>query len=278
MHKFLPPKSTKTYQKLVAETTPVYSRGGASAASSYEILKISGDLRDWQIRCVCGKNCNNGWMREKIEDPARSIFTKLILGERPRLLPPEKKAIAAWAALKAMVAEFDGPSQITTHHSQRKYLMSNLEPPRKGWAIWIGCISDTFTSPAWRASPFLYLSEKQERRRKPNIRATHYNGAASTQIISNIVLHVLRSPAHDFVDRWGFRIPSGGSIFKIWPPSELSIQWPGRPMTIDDAEYVSEAVSNHIVKMVAPKVQRGTIAGNTPLQRARRILKPRDKK
>ena len=38
-------------------------------------LKLPGQLRDWQIRCVCEgthETCNGGWMKE-IEDRAKPI-------------------------------------------------------------------------------------------------------------------------------------------------------------------------------------------------------------
>ena len=38
------------------------------------------------------------------------------------------------------------------------------------------------------------------------------------------------------IEKWKFSPPDGGSLFRIWPPSDVSISWPGQIMTDRDAE------------------------------------------
>jgi hypothetical protein len=133
-HRFLPPRSMKKY--LVSHVDSHIDR------SDRLLIKRAGDIRDWQIKCVCETRCNNGWMR-RIENQARPIMFPLIeageilRGEKIRLTPHDQKTIATWAVLKAMVAEFDPNGWVTTHHAQRKFFKQNLTPPA-GWSVWIG--------------------------------------------------------------------------------------------------------------------------------------------
>lgn len=227
------------------------------------LIRRAGDIRDWQIQCVCGRVCNNGWMRQRIENTARSIMFPLIEGDAfvkggtTRILPHQQKIIASWAVLKAMVAEYDSHSWVTTHHTHRKHLMARTAPPPHGWAVWIGPYLRGNWLPHWGSSPFLYFSPKQEVRRGSDIRASYYNSHISTQVIGKLYIHVIRSPARDFINRWRFSLPDKGSFFRIWPPSDVSIIWPGQFMTDRDADYVMGALYNFIMDRTAPLLAAG---------------------
>jgi hypothetical protein len=155
--------------------------------------------------------------------------------------------IAAWAALKAMVAEYDAHGWVTTHHLHRAYLMRNFTPPPRGWVIWIGPYIRKKWVTQCGSTPWLYLSDKQERRRGSNIKATYYNSHISTQVIGQLYIHVIRSPARGFIDRWRFTLPDRGSFFRIWPASSTSINWPGQPMTDRDADYIAGALYDFLI-------------------------------
>jgi hypothetical protein len=82
--------------------------------SDVSYIKRAGDIRDFQVKCVCEKRCNNGWMRRKIENVARPIMIPLITGQDTRLLPNHQAIVARWAVLKAMIAEYDINAHVTT--------------------------------------------------------------------------------------------------------------------------------------------------------------------
>ncbi len=93
------PRTMRGYRSLRAIRQP-------DRTSFAMVRRRSGDLRDLQVRCVCGA-CNNGWMREFVDDCARPIMIPLITGSHVRIDPSQLRVIATWAAMKAMVAEFD---------------------------------------------------------------------------------------------------------------------------------------------------------------------------
>ena len=271
-HKFLPPRSMKKYhvERVDAQITQ----------SDRFLIKRAGDIRDWKVNCVCGPTCNNGWMRQRVENVARPIMIPLIDGDRflrgetTRVLPHQQKAIATWAVLKAMVAEYDTHSWVTTHHSQRKYLKEMISPPPRGWAVWIGPYLRVKWPTYWGSSPFLYLSPKQEARRGSNLIATFYNSHASTQVIGKLFIHVMRSPAREYIGNWRFILPDGGSLFRIWPPGDVSIIWPGKFMTDRDADYAATGLYNDLMQRISPLIKEGieqspTKSGGTPFWRWR---------
>jgi hypothetical protein len=123
--------------------------------------KLSGQLRDWQIKCVCGGShltCNGGWMKG-IEDQAKPILVPLILGNANRLQPGDQAIIATWAIPKVMVSEYDSISHVTTHWTQRRRMRTRQLPPEKGWGVWIGHYERVNWSPEWISLRFFAPSD-----------------------------------------------------------------------------------------------------------------------
>jgi hypothetical protein len=194
-------------------------------------------------------------MRSRIEDTAKPILIPLIQGQECRIFPAAQARIAAWAAMKAMVAEWNVKGHATTHHMHRKYLMRHHLAPAKGWGIWIGHfvsnkkkpVGERF-HPLWAAHPFA-LSPQNLPTGHENREATRYNSQVSTQVIGELFIHTLRSPMPNLVPRWKFALPNNGSLFRIWPPTETSIVWPGRRLTDLDAIYTDNAFMNFILRI-----------------------------
>jgi hypothetical protein len=66
------PRTTTMFRSLRATEHP--------DRTDFVFVKRPGDVRDWQVLCVCAA-CNNGWMRRQIDDRARPIMIPLI--QRP---------------------------------------------------------------------------------------------------------------------------------------------------------------------------------------------------
>lgn len=207
------------------------------------IHKMPGALRDWQVKCVCGghnKSCNNGWMRKRIEDPARPILQKLFRGDATRISTAEQQRIAAWAALKAMIAEHDDGDHVTTNKTNRRYLMRHHIPP-KGWGVWIG----HYERQNWKAewiSGALFMAPNYWSKARLNQVPTHFNGHSVTQVIGKLFIQVLSLPKSGFVERWRFVMADGGHLFRIWPTTQYSIMWPGTAMSDREAELTASAM------------------------------------
>jgi hypothetical protein len=228
------PKNLAYYRSLSAIDHP--------DRADFKVFKRPGDIQDWKVVCVCETRCNNGWMRRSIDEPARPVMIPLLNGESSRLTSHEQQIVASWAVLKAMVAEYDIASHVTTHHSQRKYLMKNHLPPPKGWAVWIG---HHVRSPTgrfhWGAFPALILPNGVVAKRK-SLKATYYNSKISSQLVGKLFIQVMRSPHHRLISSWRFSTPDRGTLFRIWPPSGTSIVWPAKTLSARDVDYAIGAM------------------------------------
>jgi hypothetical protein len=195
---------------------------------------------DWQVRCVCAA-CNNGWMRSEVDEKAREIMVPLLNGGEARLSPDQQQVVAAWATMKAMVAEYSESECVTTHHMHRVRMMKRRLPPEHGWSVWIAHYVRRKWPVAWISTPFLVLPDHLAAKR-PNRRATYYNSQVSTQVIGQLFIHVMRSTMPDLAaPKWKFRLPSGEALFRIWPPVGTSIVWPTGTISDSTADYIAGA-------------------------------------
>jgi hypothetical protein len=246
-HQYLPPDTTANYESLRGTRNP-YS------GEHYEVIR-PGDIRHWKVPCVCYTRCNNGWMHKKIENPAKPVLIPLKRGESCRVYPPDQTKIAAWAVLKAMVGEWMVHGHATTNHMHRKYMMRHQIPPKNGWGVWIGHFQSDRSkpeterfNPLWESHPFLLLPDGVAAR-YPDKRATYYNSQATTQVIGQLLIHTFRSPMPNLIPRWKFTLPNRGSLFRIWPPTQTSIQWPAKALTDFDAIVLANAFMNFMLRL-----------------------------
>lgn len=213
--------------------------------SNYRTSKFTADPRDWKIKCVCGTTCNNGWMRE-LEDDAEPFLTPLFSGHPIRLEPKAQELVATWAAMKAIVAEYEDPDEISTHYAHRKSLYENRRPPQEGWTVWIGYFPRQTWTPTYTLSPFLYLSAERRAKRKGPL-ATYYNASITTRAIGNLFLQVAHAPKKFGAENWKFpRLPNGGVLVRIWPATTFSVSWPLSPLSARDAEVARNLMRNRI--------------------------------
>lgn len=217
-------------------------------------VKLPGQVRDWQIKCVCGgdrRSCNGGWMKD-LEDRARPSMIPLITGRPTRLSPQAQTEIATWAALKAMVSEH-AFGRSFTHHMQRKRMMRRHLPPENGWAVWIGDFSRVSWTVEFMSTPFLVLP-KPRLPRGSDVDPSHFNSNVTTQVIGKLFIQVVHSRMSNFVKGWRFTAPDGGTLFRIWPPVPFSIAWPGRSLTDRDADAIATAIPNFLLNVARERI------------------------
>ena len=104
IHKLVP----KTKKFHIQETRPQWISLNAPNLPPYRLIRREGDPVTKRLKVVCERHCNNGWM-SRLEEEAKPCLTKLIKGEMASLNPQEQDGVAAWAAMKIIVAEFSAP-------------------------------------------------------------------------------------------------------------------------------------------------------------------------
>ena len=66
------------------------------------------------MRHVC-KTCNETWLSNNVEVPAKPILIPLIKGERVDIDSAAQKILATWAAKTVMTAEYVHPTKVVIH-------------------------------------------------------------------------------------------------------------------------------------------------------------------
>jgi hypothetical protein len=115
-----------------------------SYATSRSNPKIKGIIKDKsyqgnvstiQLKVVCERTCNNGWMG-KLEEACKPILIPLLVGDPTVLNQASQAILAAWIAMKVMVCEASDIADAATTHAERTYVMQNQRAPDT-WQIWI---------------------------------------------------------------------------------------------------------------------------------------------
>lgn len=248
------PKWTREYFKHIAPLRAEVSFGRIFPDKTETTeWRLPGPLRHWEVKNVCGGthlHCNSGWMKA-IEDRTKPILLPLILGETTsrRLAPVELEAIATWAVLKAMVADRAEGSSWAIHYKQLGYMFRHRKPPKRSWAVWLGRYQRNIWRGEWISRPFRLLPRgtNDEKLGRP---VSHFNSGSITQVIGEVLIHVLHAPDQRLIRDWRFSAPQGGPLsapfFKIWPPSGHSIVWPSRLLLDGDADHIAIALSRFL--------------------------------
>lgn len=241
MHKFLPPRTAGRGASVRI------SEEGPHRTDVVDNHRLRGPIRDWQIRSVCGNYsgcCNNEWMRD-IELQAQAVMEPMLRGEQIRLSEVDQKIIATWAILKVMVVHHR-----FVHHAQRKQMRAKREPPKR-WSVWIAAYGGKIEDGHWIVRP-LALDPPGSKRR-PNRVGAAPTGHATTQVVKNLFIHVVKVPMDDFGLRWRwhdhFESPIRGQILRIWPPSGNSYLWPQKALRAGEAMAIADALHNALVRL-----------------------------
>jgi len=173
-----------------------------------------------------------------IEKQAQRVMEPMLRGESVRLFEADQRAIAMWAILKVMVVHHR-----FVHHMQRKQMWAKREPPRQ-WSVWIAAFQGKAQDAHWLVRPLSFNVSGS--RRRPNRTGAVPNSHATTQILKNLLIHVVKIPMDDFAVNWEWRDHANarlrGTILRIWPPANQSLLWPQKVLTLREALLVADAV------------------------------------
>lgn len=204
-----------------------------------------GSVNTLQVRVVCKKHCNSGWM-SRLENRVRSILTPLILGQSILLSEEDQKTLAAWIAKTGMVFEFARQrSDASSSLVQRRHLMNNLEPPF-GWNIWIGHYrGERWKTAAVRKSAALELVGGE-----PTVVTPKIPSARNTQSVTFGIGELVVQFMATSIPMLTFEIPPEFEPFtpRIWP-FKKPLQWStGKILNDSDIDILSNGFSRMLRK------------------------------
>ena len=207
-------------------------------AEIHQRKKFQGSPNTIRLRKVCKYHCNNGWM-SLLDDAAKPLLTPLITGVATTLKADDQHIIAAWLAMKVMVAEFSRPADVSTPQDHRTALMKERKLP-PGWKIWIA----THSSPWWQTGYHRHGATLGFGRGPvPPKRPSGKNTQSVTLGIGALLAHIIASPS-----AVKFDIPDeiGRYLIPIWPITS-DITWPPPPLSDADVELVATAMERTLL-------------------------------
>lgn len=237
LKKYLP-RDMRVYSMLRAEVRDIAAKGRTSTRG--------GDVHHRKVKCVCERNCNNGWMRE-LENRVEPIVAQLLGGGEIRLTEEMQRTLAGWVALKAIVAEYDVGSPRISRHAERQTLRNKQTPPVDGWRILMGYYPRAKWPGRWVNTP-LSIVEKIDFK---NERAVRKNSQSLTFIVGDIYFILLRSPMPGLVQALKLG-PAHHKLRQIWPLSGVSFRW--RPPALADNEAIG--IADHLLNFTLSIVKK----------------------
>jgi hypothetical protein len=206
--------------------------------------KPNGTTRTWKTRkpeltvgLVCERNCNNGWMSTKLEDPMKSATEDIIvLNNKKTFNQTECATVAAWAFKTTVLA-----NHINLHGEpffpveQRRAFARNLTIP-KGVQVWLarrnaGHLTATYWSEQSTKQPESPLMPHLKTLPVSPYRFQMYVCVLS---IGYLLLQVVaaRWTERQIADRLNFPPITQGELFNdyatpIWPLNRsIGVNWP----------------------------------------------------
>lgn len=206
----------------------------------------AGDPLGSKVRVVC-ERCNNTWL-SSIQRRAKPHLLPLINGEPTTLGHDAQHAVAAWATMATMTAEFllpDPMDRVVTQAERAAFMASRMPSP--DWRIWIGRYRRVRWLGQWvHASIPVYDAAQVA-----EVEATgrpQCNMQTSTFVVGELYVHVLSGAHIDFVRDWHWTAaPKARAMLPLlWPRSEDFIAWPINAISDHEAILYSRAFFNWV--------------------------------
>jgi len=192
--------------------------------------KWGGPALDMKVKRVCGP-CNRGWMGD-VEQAAIPHLKPMIRGERVPVDRDARDALATWAFLRVLMAEYTHPKQVAVPESHRRWLHRERRPPRQGVYIWLA----SYVGERWAG---YYQHVPLATHKRPigaGYRPGKMNAYGVTFGVYKLVFQVFGATT---APRGGGDLrhagPLGDATFRIWPNRGGETIALPRPVGFDDA-------------------------------------------
>ena len=245
LKKVLPRDETINTQSTLRMTVPAEK---TVVVGPPEVATRQGHLGTRKLRIVC-ERCNNGWM-SRLENEARTCVTHMITGASFHLGADQQSALASWAMLLAIVAEFTDRITLSVPATDRKSLMTTLVPPARTWRIFVA----RCRAPEWRfryrhhGLSLVDITGLTNIPRGPVVPPPYSSSAptcntqASTFGIGELLIHAVSSSVLDWDDM--IAASSDNTRLQIWP-FVAEANWPfSHELSGDDALRLSDSLHN----------------------------------
>ena len=242
---FVPPVANKHgYQRIVVprpgerNAEPPQTRAGNPIGATVPI--------------VC-ERCNSEWMSQ-IQEKAKPHLIPLFDGFDVTLSVAAQAAIAKWATMSTMTAEYlgRGDPHIAVPQNDRALLMRGHIP--ETWRVWIGLLAHAGWKRQWQHAvlPILdaeYLPQSvKDDDRLPNTQTT-------TFAVGKLLVTTFSSPFPSITHGWDWRTAprAGRMIRQIWPITTSSLRLPLQRLSHTSANMIGDAFVRYSDALAAEK-------------------------
>jgi hypothetical protein len=186
------------------------------AKSTREVRKREGDPHARRLKIAC-KPCNSVWMGD-LQELAKPHLVPMLLGKRVGLYRNGQTAVAAWATMFVMTADFINHDYISISAKERRWFMENQKPPSH-WRIWIGKFENRIQAGRWYHTVLTFKDDETEI--APGGSEPIGNTQTSTILLGDhLIIHVMSSRImRRIIKRWELLNAAAPAMTQIWPIS-----------------------------------------------------------
>lgn len=192
--------------------------------------KREGDILSRRLKVVCRK-CNNEWM-SGIDDRARPLLGRLILGHTHCVSQKEQGAILDWIVLKTIVGEHDDPRTAAISKEEAHEFYRTRKRP-SNWRCWIA----SYNGNEWsQGARFTHVGAGIGHRVQQGayvVNTRLFSVQTTTMVIGKLVVHACSTDAPNFL--YDFQGVLNKKLVAMPSSSDEEIAW-GPPDALDDSE------------------------------------------
>jgi hypothetical protein len=168
---------------------------------------------------VCG-TCNSGWM-SNIEGDCRPIVKQLILDKATLITQEQQIALAKWATLMAIMAEFTYlPNKAITDAERVNFYIQ--KEPANNFNIFLGKYQGTFYKQQYLHTAHEVGNPPTDILKRPDY-ALHADFQVSIFIIGSLLLYVASTSYKPLQPSVNLFAHAG--LTKLWPGTQKNIEW-----------------------------------------------------
>ena len=205
-------------------------------------LHRPGDTLSQTLRVVC-RDCNHGWMRAHVQEPAMPTLIRLIGGEWPRINDDEARRIASWVTLFTMVSEFADPKTSAVSAEERREF-SKSRTPLENWSFLIGRYYDWDPSRRVAYGHRCLSAGPAGQHKVPNVQTTAF-------ILGGVLFYVFRSNTH-FVNQDNGDVAHRNGLRVLWPTPATPIVRPDRVHNFSSFETLKNELPRRLRVSTGP--------------------------
>jgi hypothetical protein len=201
----------------------------------------AGDPLASKVKVVCEK-CNNTWLSE-IQDRAKRYLVPLVKGQPTALGHEGQLAVATWATMATMTAEFllrESVDRVITQAERTLFMGSKA--PNPDWRIWIGRYRRIRWLGQWVHTSIPVIPTADVAAAETNGRP-QCNMQNTTFVVGELYVHTFSGAHGNFVRDWHWKsAPRARAVLApLWPIRHDLIAWPMNSISDNEAIGYSRA-------------------------------------